>query len=153
MRRTLLLAAALIAIPLAAIAQDQTPPPAPTTPDEFVAQREAKMGRGGGAMAAMKQAADDAGADLTALAQRIEWLALWSEELPTYFPEGSDTPASGARPEVWSDRTGFEAAAARFRTAVAGLAAPAAANDHAAFLTAWTAVSAACGACHDSYKQ
>jgi cytochrome c556 len=152
MRRTLLLATALLAIPIAVIAQDQAPPAAPTTPDAFVAQREANMGRGGGALAAMKQATD-AGADLTTLAPRIEWLTHWSEELPTLFPEGSDTAASGARPEVWSDRAGFDAATARFRTAVAGLAAPAAANDHEAFLTAWTAVRAACGACHDSYKQ
>jgi cytochrome c556 len=104
-------------------------------------------------MAAMKHAVDDPSADLAALAPRIEALTRWSEELPTYFPEGSDTAASGAKPELWSDRAGFEAAAARFRTAVAGLAAPAAANDHAAFLTAWTAVRTACGACHDSYKQ
>jgi cytochrome c556 len=152
MRRTLLLTIALLAIPITAIAQEQTPPPAPTTPDEFVAQREANMGRGGGALAAMKKAADSGG-DLTALAPRIEWLTHWSEELPTFFPEGSDTPASGAQPEVWSDRAGFEAAASRFRTAVAGLAAPAAANDHAAFLTAWTAVQAACDGCHASYKQ
>ena len=152
MRRSLLLALALLAIPITAIAQEQTPPAASMTPDQFVAQREANMGRGGGALAAMKQAADSGG-DLTALAPRIEWLTRWSEELPTLFPEGSDTAASGARPEVWSDRPGFEAAAGRFRTAVAGLAAPAAANDHAAFLAAWTAVRAACGACHDAYKQ
>lgn len=150
MRRTLLLAA-LIAIPLTAFAQEQAPPAAPTTPEEFVKARQARMARGGGALAAMKQAADSGG-DLAALAPRIEWLTHWSEELPTMFPEGSNLAASGALPEVWSDRAGFEAAAGRFQTAVRGLAAPAAAGDRAAFLTAWTAVQAACGSCHDSYK-
>ena len=110
------------------------------------------MGRGGAAMARMRQTLD-ANGDLNAVAPQIAYLTQWSQDLPTFFPEGSDTAASGARPEVWSDRPGFEAAAANFRTAVAGLAAPAAANDHAAFLTAWTAVRTACGACHDSYKQ
>ena len=152
MRRSPLLALALLAIPITAIAQEQTPPAAPMTPDQFVARREANMGRGGGVLAAMKHTADS-GSDLTALAPRIEWLTRWSEELPTLFPEDSDTAASGARPEVWSDRPGVEAAAERFRTAVAGLSGPAAANDRAAFLTAWRAVRAACGACHDSYKQ
>jgi hypothetical protein len=103
MRRTLLLAAALIAIPITAIAQEQAPPAAPTTPGEFVKARQANMGRGGGALAAMKQTADSGG-DLAALAPRIEWLTHWSEELPTLFPEGSDTAESGARPEA--GRTG-----------------------------------------------
>jgi cytochrome c556 len=151
MRRTLLLAAVLIAIPITAIAQEQVPPAAPATPEEFVALRQTNMGQGGAALAAMKQAAD-AGGDMAALAPRIEWLTHWSEELPTLFPEGSDLAASGARPEVWSDRAGFEAAAGRFQTAVRGLAAPAAAGDRAAFLTAWAAVHAACSGCHDSYK-
>ncbi len=154
MRRTPLLAIALLAIPIAAIAREQTPPAAmarPTTPGEFVAQREARMGLGGGNLASMKEVAD-AGGDLTALAPRIERLIQWSVDLPTLFPEGSDTAESGARPEVWSDRAGFEAAAERFQAAVRGLAAPAAANDHAAFLTAWTAANDACSACHDHYR-
>jgi len=164
MKRTLLLVA-LAAIPVAAIAQDQaaappTPAPAaqpapmapPTTPDEFVTQRQARMGRGGGNLASMKQVVDAHG-DLTTLTPRIERLIQWATDLPTMFPAGSNTAASGARPEVWSDHAGFQAAADRFRTAVQGLAAPAAANDHAAFLTAWTAARASCQACHDSYKQ
>jgi len=109
------------------------------------------MARGGGALASMKQILD-ANGDLTTLAPRIERLNQWAQELPTMFPEGSDIAASGARPEVWSDRPGFQAAAEHFRTAVQALAAPAAANDHAAFLTAWTAARATCSACHDSYK-
>jgi len=163
MNRTLLLAA-LLALPVTAIAQDQAPPPAqpapsaqpapmapPTTPDEFVAQRQARMGRGGGNLASQKQVLDAHG-DLTTLTPRIERLVQWAQELPTYFPEGSNTAASGAKPEVWSDRPGFHAAAERFRTAVQALAAPAAANDHAAFATAWAAARASCQACHDSYK-
>ncbi len=151
MRRTLLLAA-LLAIPMTAIAQQEAVPAAPTTPDEFVKARQQNMARGGGAMAAMKQAIDS-GADLTTLAPRIEWLTGWSQRLPTLFPAGSDTAASGARPEVWSAPSDFAAAGAHFSEAVRGLAAPAAANDHGAFAAAWSAVRAACGACHDHFKQ
>ena len=157
MKRPLLLAVALLAIPITALAQEQAPaPPAPmappTTPDEFVTQRQARMARGGGNLASLKQVAD-ANGDLTTLTPRIERLIQWSVDLPTMFPEGSNTAASGAKPEVWSDHAGFQAAAERFQTAVRALAAPAAANDHAAFLTAWTAAHDACSACHDAYKQ
>ena len=150
MRRILLLAA-LIAIPVTAIAQQETPPAAPSTPDEFVRARQQNMRRGGGALGMMKQTAESGG-DLAALAPRIEALTAWSRLLPTLFPEGSGTPTSGARPEIWSDRAGFEAAAARFQTAVQGLAAPAAAGDRAAFMAAWTVAHDACSACHDAYK-
>jgi cytochrome c556 len=147
--KRLLLLAAFVAIPLTAIAQQDAP--APATPDEFVKARTQNMRRGGGALAMMKQTLD-AGGDLAALAPRIAWLTNWAQQLPTLFPEGSTTPTSEARPEIWSDRTGFEAAAGRFRTAVQGLAAPAAANDRAAFLAAWTAAHDACDACHDAYR-
>lgn len=153
MKRTLLLIA-LVAIPVTAIAQEQAAPPPlapPTTPDEFVAQRQARMGRGGGALAQMKQVLD-ANGDLTTLAPRIERLTQWATDLPAMFPQGSNTAASEAKPEVWSDRAGFNAAAERFRTAVQALAAPAAANDHAAFQAAWTAARASCQSCHDGYK-
>lgn len=149
MRRFLLLAAVLAAIPPAAIAQNDAAPAAPTTPEEFHHARETRMAQGGRTLAALKQAADSGG-DLTALAPRIESLISWSDELPTLFPEGSE--AGHARPEIWSDRAGFTAAAQRFQTAARALAAPAAAGDRPAFLTAWTAARAACGGCHEGYK-
>ena len=149
MRRMLLLGAALAAIPLAAIAQEQAPPAAPVTPEEFHHAREARMGEGRRTFAALKQAADSGG-DLAALAPRIEVLIQWSDELPTLFPEGSE--AGHTRPEIWSNPAGFTQAAQRFQTATRALAAPAAAGDRPAFLTAWTAVRASCGGCHADFK-
>jgi cytochrome c556 len=147
--RRLFLLAALVAIPLTAIARQDAP--APGTPEEFVTARVQRMAQGGDALAMMK-ATLDSGGDLAALAPRIEWLTRWSQELPTLFPAGSDTGSSVALPEVWSDRAGFETAAAHFRTAVEALAAPAAAGDRADFRAAWTAVRASCDACHDHYR-
>ena len=46
MRRTLLLGAALAAIPLAAVAQEQAAPAAPTTPEEFHACARGEDGPG-----------------------------------------------------------------------------------------------------------
>lgn len=158
MRRTLLLAAALLAIPVTAIGQQGTPPPLPApvtpstmTPEQMVDARQSRMGRSGGILARLKQTVDSHG-DLTAFAPQIQWLNQWADEMPTLFPAGTDVAGTDARAEIWSDHAGFTAAAARFKTAAQGLTAPAAANDHAAFLTAWTAFRATCGGCHDSYK-
>ena len=149
MRPILLLGAALAAIPLAATAQNEAAPAAPSTPQEFHHARETRMGEGRRNFAALKQAADSGG-DLAALAPRIQGLIAWSDELPTLFPEGSE--AGHTRPEIWSNPAAFTAAAQRFQTATRALAAPAAAGDRPAFLTAWTAVRAACGGCHADFK-
>lgn len=149
MKQRLLIAAALAAIPLAAAAQDEAAPAAPTTPAEYHEARETRMAQGGRMLAALKQVTDSGG-DLAALAPRIERLIAWSDELPALFPEGS--AAGHTRPEIWSNPAGFAAAAQRFQTATRALAAPAAAGDRPAFLTAWTAVRASCGGCHADYK-
>lgn len=149
MRRLLLLGAALAAIPLAAVAQNETAPAAPTTPEEFHHARETGMGNGRRTLGALKQASDS-GSDLAALAPRIESLIAWADALPTLFPAGSQ--AGHARPEIWSNPAGFAAAAQRFQTAARALAAPAAAGDRPAFLAALGAVRGSCGGCHESFK-
>ena len=149
MKPTLLLAAALVAIPIAAIAQEQS---APLTPEQMVDARQSKMGRGGGAVAALKQVADSADSDLTALAPRIEGLIQWADEMPTLFPAGTDVAGTDARAEIWSDAAGFQAAVERFRTATRALAAPAAAGDRPALLAAINAVRESCSGCHAGFK-
>ena len=148
MKPILLLAAALVAIPVAAIAQEQS---APLTPAQMVDARQSKMGRGGGAVAALKQAVDSNG-DLTALAPRIEGLIQWADEMPTLFPAGTDVAGTDARAEIWSDAAGFQAAVERFRTATRALAAPAAAGDRPALLAAINAVRESCSGCHAGFK-
>jgi cytochrome c556 len=149
MRQVLLLGVALAAIPLAAAAQNEAAPAAPTTPEEFHHARETGMGQSRRTLGALKQAADSGG-DLAALTPRIEALIAWSDALPALFPEGSH--AGHTRPEIWSDRAGFAAATQRFQTAARAMAAPAAAGDRPAFLTALTALRGSCGGCHEAYK-
>jgi len=148
MTQKLLLAAALAAIPLTAVAQG----PAPAiTPEQIVEARRAAYFLSGGSFAQMKATAD-AGGDVKGLVFPSRTLARWARTLPTMFPEGSNVPPTKARPEVWSDRPGFEAAAAAYAEAAGRMAEAAQAGDREAFLARWTEVRGACGACHDSYR-
>lgn len=151
MKRILLLAAALAAIPLAAAgAQNEAVPPG-LTPEQIVAARQSAYILSGGAFASMKAAAD-AGADVRSLVFPARALARWARTLPTMFPAGTNLRNSHALPAVWSDRAGFEARAAAYADAARLLAEAAQSGDRAAFLAQWTAVRATCGACHDQYK-
>lgn len=68
------------------------------------------------------------------------------------FPEGSETGAeTEAKPEIWSDRAGFDAAVAKFRDDTAAtLATPPADLD--AFKAAFGQVTQNCGSCHEKYR-
>jgi len=149
MRRTLLLVAALVAIPLtAALAQ---PPAAGLTPEQIVAARQSAYILSGGTFASMKFAAD-AGADVKQLAFPARALARWARTLPTMFPAGTNLANSKALPAVWSDRPGFEARAAAYAEAARLLAEATQAGDRDAFLARWTETRATCSACHDTYR-
>lgn len=149
MKRGLLLGATLIAIPLSAtLAQT---PPASLTPEQIVAARQSSFMLSGGAFAGMKSAAD-AGADVKQLAFPARSLARWARTLPSMFPAGTDLPNSKARPEIWSDRTGFEARAQAYAEAATALAEAAQGGDRSAFLERWAAARATCSGCHDNYR-
>lgn len=151
MKRGLLLGATLIAIPLtAALAQTPTPAPGPNV-EPIVQARKAAMFLSGGNLAAMKFAAES-GTDIRQLNGPAMSLMRWAQTVPAMFPAGSDGEPSRARPEVWSDRTGFEAAAAAYATAAERLYAAALAGDREVFLERWAEVRGTCGACHDAYK-
>ena len=111
-----------------------------------------RWARAGSTLAALKQAADSGG-DLAALAPRIEWLIALVGRTADPVPRGQRRAGSDAGREIWSDRAGFDARRQRFQAAARALAAPAAAGDRAAFLTAWTEVRASCGGCHDGFQE
>jgi cytochrome c556 len=126
MKRTLLLAAALAAVPLTAALAQRRAPPAGLTPEQIVAARQSGYLLSGGSFAAMKAAAE-AGADVKQLAFPSRTLARWARTLPSLFPAGTNLPASKALPTVWSDRN--------------------------AFLARWAETRATCAACHDTYRR
>jgi cytochrome c556 len=150
MRQTLLLAAALVAIPLAAAAQTGTPAAA-LTPEQIVAARQSAYALSAGSFLSMKAAAE-AGADVHGLVLPARTLARWARTLPSLFPAGTNLPSSKALPAVWTDRAGFEARAAAYADAARALAEAAQSGDRAVFLQRWGELRTACGACHDAYR-
>lgn len=116
--------------------------------------RQGAMMLSGVAMGAMKSAIDAGQAPST---QRFATRALarWAHAVPGMFPAGSGAEAgvpTKAKPEVWSDRAGFEARAADYAAAADRLAELAAGEDAAAFSAQWAVVRQSCNACHTAYK-
>lgn len=93
------------------------------------------------------------GDDVKTLAFPATALAAWGKAIPAMFPPGSDTPQSNALPVVWSDRAGFEAAAATMSAAAAKLADLAKAGDTAGFATQFAELGKSCGGCHQKYRK
>lgn len=93
------------------------------------------------------------GADVKTLALPAAAIAGWGKAIPTMFPPGTDTPESDALPTVWSDRAGFETAAANMSAAARTLADLGKAGDTAGFATQFGALGKTCGACHKDYRK
>lgn len=71
------------------------------------------------------------------------------EKAATLFPPGSDEGETKARPEIWSDRPGFEKALKDAQEASRSLQAV---TDEAAFRPALGALGKSCKECHDRYR-
>lgn len=93
------------------------------------------------------------GDDVKTLVLPASAIAGWGKAIPAMFPPHSDTPESEALPNVWSDRAGFEAAAAKMSAAAATLAALGKAGDTAGFATQYGELGKTCGACHTTYRK
>jgi len=93
-----------------------------------------------------------AGREARSQAYQAVVLAKWAKALPRMFPAGTgkdeSSVSSQALPSIWSDRAGFDRAAATYMDATAGLAALAASNDTPGCSKQLDAVDSACGACH-----
>ncbi len=125
-----------------------------TAAADTVAARQAAMMLSGVAMGSIK-ASIDAGQPLVSQRFPTRALSRWAHAVPAMFPAGSGAEAgvrTNARPEIWSDRAGFEARAAGYAAAADRLAELAAGEDATAFAAQWTVVRASCQACHDGYK-
>lgn len=121
---------------------------------DIINGRQGGMMLSGATMGSIKAAIDAGQAPST---QRFATRALsrWAHAVPGMFPEGSG-PETGirtnAKPEIWTDRAGFEAKAADYAAAADRLAELAGGEDAAAFSAQWTVVRASCQSCHDGYK-
>ena len=121
-------------------------------PADMIPLRQAGYDLLAGTFAGLKPAID-AKADVKPLAARAEAMAKWGKQIPLLFPTGSDAGhPTKAQPAIWSDRAGFEKAAANFTEAAEKLTVLAKAGDADGFAAQWKAVGDTCGTCHKDYR-
>lgn len=121
-------------------------------PDEIIAARQAGYDLLGSVAVDMKHAVD-AGADVTGFADNAAAMANWGRAIPGLFPPGTESGHNTkALPAIWSDRAGFEKAAANFTDAAEKLSEAAKSGDKSAFADALKATGGTCGACHKAYR-
>ncbi|WP_426041418.1 c-type cytochrome [Brevundimonas sp. TWP2-3-4b1] len=125
------------------------------SPAQIVAARQASLMMSGVTMGSIK-AGLDAGAPAQSMGFSSGALTRWATALPNMFPAGtgSDTlgAATKARPEIWTDRAGFEARAGDYAAAAARLQELIAAGDTAGAQAQFMVVRASCQSCHDTYR-
>ena len=124
-------------------------------PSALVAIRQAGFALQGANLGDLKRAVTGGVTEVKPFKANAEAILAWAKVIPTLFPKGTDQ-ASGqetkALPAAWSDRAGFEKAAAGLTAAAETLVKAADANDAPAFATAFKATADACGGCHRPYR-
>jgi cytochrome c556 len=124
----------------------------PLTEQEIVAARQAGMSLSASTLRAIYAGKDD-DASVTQFSFQADALAKWAVVLPTLFGRGTSDAASNAKPNVWTDRAGFDVRSMEFQAATTSLAATARADDKAEFNAALDRVADSCMSCHNSFRQ
>ena len=118
---------------------------------DVVADRQRLM-KSVGANWADIQAKAKAG-NIEGIAVNAENLALYAPHIPTYFPEGSGTEKSKAKPEIWQKWPEFQAAAKNLETQSEKLRdAAKAKNEQATQDIVKDFGRNACGTCHTPFR-
>jgi cytochrome c556 len=122
------------------------------TPEETIKERRAGYKHMGENFKAMKEALES-GADVKPLAARAAEIVDWAKQIPTMFPPGTDKGGgTHAKPEVWTERAGFDKLAKQLLENAQKLESVAASGDKGAFAAQFKATGAVCGKCHDTYR-
>jgi cytochrome c556 len=117
-----------------------------------IAIRQVGMDLAGGDFAFIQSVAKAKG-EAKPLEKPAQALARWAKTIPLLFPAGTDHGGNTkALPEIWSDRAGFEKAAANMGEAAAKLAETVKAGDADAVAADAKALGEACGSCHRHYR-
>lgn len=121
-------------------------------PDQVIAARQAGYDLMYGDVSGLKAAAENK-LDVKDFKDAADAIVSWSRVIPTLFPDGTQQGHdTKAKPNVWTDRVGFEKDAANLTEQATRLAQLADAGDKAGFAKQLKAVGGACKTCHDSYK-
>jgi cytochrome c556 len=122
------------------------------TPLEIIQDRQANQKRVGDIADALKKAIADKTA-VSTLVPMMEEFSTRAHRLRTLFPEGTETGGNTkAKPEIWTDRAGYDVVSTNYEVAVDKLASLAKAGDDAGFAEQFKATGATCGACHRGYR-
>ena len=141
------------AVAMGGMAYAQGSPGIALPADTIIAARQAGFDLQAGVAGGMKSVVE-AGTDVKGLRDGAKGLAAWGHVIPAMFPDGTQKGhETHAKPEVWSDRAGFQKAAETFWTAAEKLAVLAEANDKDGFKAQYTVTTQACGACHRTYRE
>jgi cytochrome c556 len=158
MSKRYLIIAAVCALSAAGLAQTQSQAQSATisvTADGVVKARQASFVLSAADFGAMKHLAEGT-TEVKDLTFNAAALRRWAHTLPNMFPAGTgaDQPglATRARAEIWSDRAGFDKAAANYAAEADKLFDAAKANDKPAFIAQWAVVDQTCNACHTAYR-
>ena len=84
-------------------------------------------------------------------ARNAEFVALLSTVPKGFFGEGTDKDTK-AKPEIWTNRTDFDAKMEKMNVEAAKVPAAVRSGDMAAFKKQMADLAAACKACHDEYR-
>jgi cytochrome c556 len=122
----------------------------------LVKQRRQEMGQMGKAFGPLVQIVKGENENYDDALASAEIMNANAKKIMANFPAGSGrdaVPDSRAKPEVWTKRTEFEAAATKLVEESEKLIVAAKSKDVETFRTQFKAYASACGACHDGPKK
>ena len=119
---------------------------------DVVQHRQMKMKAMGKDTGRIKKALSDG--DLSQVGAPAMEIGKTADEIPSLFPKDADNTGSAALPTVWSDRAGFEKAAAHMGELADQLAETATKGDKQATVAAFATLGKeGCGGCHQNYRK
>lgn len=142
-------AVAAVAVPSLLAAQDKS---------AIVKQRQETMKELSGHMKAINEFVESGTGSAEDVAARAASIQQVAAKIPSLFPEGTSmndgVGKSGAKPAIWFDWPGFEAAAHKMGEEAGKLASAGATRDQDAIATQFAALGkSGCGGCHTTFRQ
>ncbi|TMJ19393.1 MAG: cytochrome c [Alphaproteobacteria bacterium] len=150
MKHLILTAAALAALVTTAAAQNRA-----SSAAETIRMRQANYKQMGGAMKGINDQLRSGAPSIDAIRAGSRTIVGHAPNVLRWFPRGTGAESgvrTRARPEIWSDHSGFTHAGAALLVAARNLDAVARRGDVDAVRAAVPAVARACSNCHDSYR-
>lgn len=117
---------------------------------DVITERKAGFRGNAAALKAIKGAIDTG--DAAAIVSNAEKIEGWFAVMLDYFPEGSGSGDTKARPEIWTDWQRFADLATSSEAVARDLATKAKSGDMDAVRQAFKAVASTCKTCHQSFK-